>query len=101
MRSRLELHESLKALLGSGYVYFQPPESVKMTYPCIVYELNNVDTKHANNRPYFNMKNYRITIIDKNPDSAIPELFTAMPLCRFDRSYTANNLNHWVFTLYY
>lgn len=101
MNSRIKLHEELKTLIGSSYVYFQPPESVKMTYPCIVYGLDNIDVKHANDKTYLNTKRYNITVIDKNPDSIIPDKLLLLPMCSFDRFYTADNLNHWVFTLYF
>lgn len=101
MSSRLSLHEELKTLLGSAYVYFQPPESIKMIYPCIVYGLDDIDIKHANNKTYLNKKRYSIIVIDKNPDSIIPDKFLLLPMCSFDRFYTADNLNHWVFSLYF
>lgn len=37
MASRLDLQTFLEELLESKNVYFQPPESVKMKYPAIVY----------------------------------------------------------------
>lgn len=101
MNNRIELNEKLKEILGSGYIYFQPPESVKMVYPCIVYSLDNIDTKYAGDKPYVNTKRYIITIIDKDPDSKIPGKMLFLPMCRFNRNYTANNLNHWVFNLYF
>lgn len=101
MKSRLELHDELKAILGSDSVYFQPPESLKMKYPSIVYSLSKIDTKHADNKPYRNKKCYTVTIIDKDPDSVIPDKLLILPMCRMDRVYTANNLNHWAFFLYY
>ncbi len=101
MNDRIELHEELKAILGSGLVYFQPPESVRMTYPCIVYSLDDVDMKHADDRPYLNTKRYKVTVIDKDPDSGIPDALMILPLCSFNRFYTVDNLNHWAFDLYY
>lgn len=101
MSSRLELHEKLRTLLGSAYVYFQPPESVKLVYPCIVYGLDDMDTKHADDKIYLNKKRYSIIVIDKNPDSVIPDKMLALPLCSFSRFYTADNLNHWAFSLYF
>ena len=41
---RLELHEILCTILGSRNVYFQPPESIKMNYPAIVYGLDDMQT---------------------------------------------------------
>ena len=83
-------------------VYFQPPVSVKMSYPSIVYNLSNIRPVYANDKLYLGSKAYSITIIDRNPDSKIPDdiLFT-QPLCSFTRFFTADNLNHGVFTMYF
>ena len=53
---RLELHELLCGLLGSRHVYFQPPESVKMRYPAIVYNLDYIENKHADDGVYLSKK---------------------------------------------
>ena len=49
---RLDLHEILVDALGSGNVYFQPPASLKMVYPCIRYNRATADAKFANNGLY-------------------------------------------------
>lgn len=101
MASRLKLHNELQLILGSSFIYFQPPESVKMNYPCIVYTLGDIDTKYADDKTYLNTKRYEVSIIDYDPDSEIPDKMMSFPMCSFDRSYVANNLNHWVFNLYF
>lgn len=101
MNNRLNLHELLCKTLGSRQVYFQPPESVKMKYPAIVYSRNRIDNEHANDGVYIQSPSYSITVIDKNPDSDIVERVSRLPRCRFDRHYTADNLNHDAFTIYY
>jgi hypothetical protein len=101
MGQRLDLHELLITLLGSGNVYFQPPPTVQMKYPCIVYELNDINTDFANDKPYNRHKNYLVTVIDRNPDSSLPDRVGELPLSNFDRFYTAENLNHNVFRLFY
>ena len=101
MDRRQAFHELLCGILGTDHVYFQPPESVQMTYPCIVYVRSSIRTRHAANLPYSLHKQYTVTVIDKDPDSAIPDRIAALPLCSFDRHYTADNLNHDVFQLYY
>ena len=101
MGSRLELQTELETILGSRNVYFQPPETIKMAYPCIIYSRNSSDTQFANNKPYtFNIQ-YRILVVDKNPDSTIPDRIAQLPMCTFDRHYVTNNLNHDVFNIYY
>ena len=101
MGTRLDLHEIFCSTLGSRNVYFQPPETIKMNYPCIVYERASNDTRFADNRPYISIRRYTVTIIDKNPDSQLPDKLGELPLCRLNRVYTADNLNHYVFDIYF
>lgn len=101
MRPRTDLHNLLVAILGSGEVHFQPPASVKLIYPCIIYKRDAADTKFADNNPYAYEKRYQVTVIDKNPDSLIPDKIAALPKCLFDRHFTADNLNHDVFNIYF
>lgn len=101
MGTRLDLHEILKDILGSANVYYQPPESVKIVYPCIVYERVTIDIKHASNKPYLHKKRYKVTLIDKNPDSLILDKLLSLPMCTFDRHFTADNLNHDSLNIYF
>lgn len=102
MASRLKLHEELCEILGTKNVYFQPPASVKMIYPCIRYSLSSVDSIYANDKNYKNTKRYEIIVIDRDPDSDIYEkILNHFEMCGFDRPYVSDNLNHWVLTLYY
>ena len=101
MGSRLELHDILCDILGSEHVYFQPPASVRMTYPAIVYSRKNIENNFADNSVYKQNHAYELTVIYEDPDSDIPISISQLPLCRFDRHYTADNLNHDSFTLYY
>lgn len=101
MNKRLELHELLCRVLGSRNVYFQPPESVKMKYPAIVYSRNRIENTSADNVVYKQDLSYKITVIDPDPDSEIVERVSRIPNIVYDRPYTANNLNHDVFTLFY
>ena len=101
MALRLELQQLLVNILGSTNVYFQPPPNVQMQYPSIVYKRDNRKTEFANDKPYKDRKRYLVTVIDRNPDSAIPERLAQLPMCVFDRFYTADNLNHDVYRLFF
>lgn len=101
MAPRLELHDRFKALLGSNNVYFQPPPNVDMKYPCIIYKRDAARTMFADDGPYRYTKRYQVTVIDRDPDSDIPDKIAALPMCTFDRFYTADNLNHDVFNLFF
>lgn len=88
-------------IININIVNFSPPSSKKMNYPCIKYELDRTDAKFADNLPYATAKKYTVTVIDPNPDSELPEEMLKISFCRFDRTYIADGLNHFVFTLYY
>ena len=47
MASRRELHEILVGILGSKNVYYEPPSSLLMKYPAIVYSLDDIDKRYA------------------------------------------------------
>lgn len=100
LNDRLALHELLCEKLGSRNVYFQPPESVKMKYPAIVYSRNRIENTSADNIVYRQSVRYTITVIDRDPDSEIVERISQIPRIMFDRSYISDNLNHDTFTLF-
>lgn len=100
-RTREELQTELEALLGSKNVYYQPPPSILMNYPAIVYRRDDIRNLHADNLPYRQGHLYDVTVIDEDPDSEIVIKVSKLPRCRFDRHFTADELNHDVFTLYY
>lgn len=102
MASRLELQDELCELLGSDHVYFQPPSSIRISYPCIIYELSNIQVRRADNHAY-NLDNaYELTYITKDPDSELrTQILEHFPKCRFNRFFTNDNLNHYAYTLYY
>lgn len=103
MKTRLDFRQKiLNAIqnVDNCSLYFQPPETVKIEYPCIIYTLNDIQTDYADDNPYNQNKSYRLTIVDKNPDSNIPDKISKLQLCTFDRFYASDNLNHWVFICY-
>ena len=80
------------------HVYFQPPENVKMVYPCFRYTEAGDTGIHADDRPYLHVRQYTVIYITRSADPTLPEAMKNLPQVRFDRRYSANNLNHFVFT---
>lgn len=101
MHRRLELQTMLENLLESQEVYFQPPASVKMQYPAIVYHRSKIDNAHADDEVYKQSLEYEVIVIDTDPDSEFVMKVSRLPRCRHERHYTADGLNHDVFTLNY
>ncbi len=107
-KTRLQLHERLISVLRKSGVkdpdkhcYFEPPSQMK--YPCIRYEAEMQSVDYADNTRYRVAPMWRITIIDQNPDSTIPNnLLEEFPTyCTKDREYSSDYLRHFIYTLYY
>lgn len=101
MGDRLDLHDIFLEILGSDFVYFQPPPTYQMSYPCIVYQRDDIKSFFANNLLYRFKKRYKVTVIDPDPDSSIPDKILNLATASFDRHFTFDNLNHDIFTLFY
>ena len=107
MASRLKLQEKLQSIIGlrednKPNVYFQPPESVKLNYPCFVYHRDNLNVLRADNKSYRKTFAYQIMYITQDPDDPlITSFIDNFEMCRYNRHFTASNLNHEVFTVYY
>lgn len=102
MASRLKLHEELCEILGTRQVYFQPPNSIQMKYPCIVYSKAGVDKRNANSKAYIKTNEYDGIVIDRDPDSTIADsVLDYFPMCSLSNGYISDGLYHRPFKLYY
>lgn len=101
MASRPQLQELLEEILGSESVYYQPPPSVQMDYPAIVYALSGIENTFAGDEVYAQARAYELTVIDYDPDSDVAVKISQLKTCRFNRSFQSDNLNHYVFTIYF
>ena len=93
-----------KILTDSGIsanVYFNPPESIKLLYPCIIYKLSDMNTVPANNMPYMQKNFYNVTLIHNDPDNVIKDKILNLPCCRFVNTFISDNLYHYVYKIYY
>lgn len=99
MAPRLQLHDLLESFVDN--VYFQPPTNITLEYPCIVYKRDYAESEFADNMPYNHRIRYMVTVIDRDPDSDIPNKVASMPKCLFNRFYTVDNLNHDVYRVFY
>lgn len=99
MALRLELHDHLLTFVDN--VYFQPPSNVLMQFPCILYSRDASHAEFADNGLYVHAKRYQLTVVDRNPDSPLPDQVETLPLCSFERYFAADDLSHWVFNLFF
>ena len=97
-----ELNKKLRELAGSNNVYFQPPETLKLNYPCIIFKRSTSNGNYSDNRMYRFKRSYEVVAIDPRPDSKWIDLFLEnFRYIRYVRSYTSDNLNHDIFIIYY
>lgn len=98
---RLKLHQELLDLSGLP-CYFQPPENLKMEYPCIVYEKDGIHQSHADNRWYLGKDRYTLKLIHRDPDTDLPDkLLKHFQYISYGQRYKADNLYHDTLTIYY
>ncbi len=98
---RLELHEKFCEILGSRNAYFNPPESVNLNYPAIVYNIKPIDNVFADNSVYKQSQGYKVTVIDEDPEGVLARKVSQLPTCKPVSHFTSDNLVHDVFELYY
>ena len=99
-RLRTDLHAILKAICPN--VYYQPPSNIALTYPCIVYRNNGESGLYANNITYLKQPIYVFTVIDRNPDSTIPdEILERIKPSVKGPSLVVDGINNTTITLYY
>lgn len=95
---RSDFHNRLEKL--GCRAYFQPPSNVSMGYPCIVYELDQIVKKRADNGVYLKTRRYQVKLITKNPDDPMVDALASMVHSEFKLHYTTDTLNHFVFNIY-
>ena len=100
-RPRTQLQAKLEEILGNSRVYYQPPAGHTLEYPCIVYQRDYSLTAHADNTPYAVDKRYLVTVITHDPDSPIPDKVEWLPQASFQRFFTRDQLNHFVYTIFF
>ena len=100
-QDRKKLHKILEDILGTKNVYFQPPENIKIGYPCIIYSQSGYDIDRADNTAYRITPAYTIMYVSKKYDTTmVPKILTLLN-GRFDTSYISDNLYHYVITIFF
>ena len=91
MANRIDLYNLLVGILGTRNV------SLKLKYPCIVYNRRNISNVDANNDVYLQNYTYRITVIYTDPDSDLPQKVSKIVNCRHIHQFVSDGLYHDVF----
>lgn len=101
MATRIDLINKFKEILGNSNVYFQPPESQKLKYDCIVFKDITPYTKRANNFVYILNHKYRVTYITSNPKSPIVDrMLREFQMIDRVNDFITDGLYHYVYEIY-
>ena len=99
MKDKPKLDNLLRQLCDN--VYFQPPTSLQMKYPAIKYSIDDLGNTFADDQVYKQSWFYELIVIDKYSLSEIAQKVSKLPKVKFVTSYTADNLYHYVYRIYY
>lgn len=96
---RAKLSVILHDILGSDEVHFEPPESIKMKYPAIVYTRKKFDGRRADNIRYLPIDSYEVTYIRKHAEDEVLEKLLQLENTSHSACFKSNDLYHDVFTI--
>lgn len=99
--NRSSLSQMLHNIEGVKGIYYQPPNGTEMKYPCIVYERDDIRNVYADDNVYLQHHMWKLTVIDKDPDSEIVQQVSLIRGIKFDRHFASDGLNHDIFTLFF
>ena len=103
---RVELNNLLGDILEEKFdvrnVYFNPPEDVKLQFPCFVYfRSSSHRILRANNTSYKFTQGYKVTFIGRRPDDSFIEEMTSRRYVGYNTSFMADGLVHDEYTIYF
>lgn len=94
LSKRKEFHDRIKKCCKN--VYYAPPANIKMEFPCVIYFLQHTNSLYAENDRHLVKYSYRLTVIDKDPDSKILDaLFNEFKTIDIARIENIDKLYHF------
>ena len=101
MNSRAQLHSVLQEALPGVALYYQPPENIKLTYPCVVYTFDKIKSSEANNSRYIRHDKYTIKLIGSLIDvEKWSDKILGLRYCDLDTTFVSDGLYHYVYQIY-
>lgn len=97
---RIELHNKLLSSTTILNVYFQPPENIKIVYPCIIYERQLFKPRYADDTMYSNNVCYKVILVDSKPNNENLNNLLIIKNSKYVNHYYKNSLHYDVFSIY-
>lgn len=99
-----QIRDILYTINDTENVYYDPPTSIQMIFPCFRFAMNNTDQKFADNTSYIRTKRWAVTYITRDVeelDAIIEGMLNKFKYCTHETTFRADNLHHAVFNLYF
>lgn len=99
-----DVRDKLYLVNNTQNVYYDPPDSIRMEYPCFRFESNNYNVTHADNKAYIKKPRWTVTYITRDVEeieTIADQMLDIFQYCNFDTSFRSDNLEHAVFNLYF
>lgn len=99
--TRLELQAKLEEILGSSNVYYQEPPNTGMKFPCILYELDKLQTRRADNKPYITSNRWTVHHMYKSVknDTIMETMVNSFLRCEHDRRIKSDGVYNDYYTI--
>lgn len=94
---RASLQKELELICGAN-VYFQPPETLTLKYPCAIYQIADAPSVYADGIKYNQAIRFQITYVTKKAMDDAVEKMLRNPFFNFQRFFASAGLNHYVFS---
>jgi hypothetical protein len=103
MASRIDFDNILKAIPGIDHVYFQPPESMKIEYPCIIYTDSQSDPQFADDEVYLLPHRYVVRLVchPKDFDGPLKDRIAKILKTPMRQTYQKDRLYHCIYEKIY
>ena len=88
----------LKEIVGNN-VYCNPRSNLKSQYPCVVYRINDILNKNADDEVYKQNIKYDCTLITKNVNDPLLKDLSKINTFRYSRHYVVDGLHHYAFLI--
>ena len=99
-----DVRDILYTINNTKNVYYDPPTSIQMKFPCFRFNMNNTDVKFADNFAYLRTKRWTVTYITRDVediDPVVKGMLDTFKYCSQETQFKSDNLQHVVFNLYY
>ena len=96
-KTRTSLQSELESICGTN-VYFQPPETLTLKYPCVIYQIIDSPSVYADGIKYKQAIKFQIMYVTKKAVDDVVDKILRNPFFNFQRFFASAGLNHYVFT---